>query len=354
MPESAAPAADPSQAALQARIGGSPGADPYGPQTLFPAVPAERLAAGFVAALTDIGVLGVEGEEAAKFLHAQLTNDVEHLGAGEARWYGYCSPKGRLLATFIGWRDAERVLLGLARPRAEPIRKRLAMFVLRTKARVVDCSESLRVLGLGGADGTAALAALGLPAPAPLEVARADGLACVGMPAIHVDGRPCARWMLVADDSRLEACWSTLAGRLTPVSSTVWRWTEVLAAVPRIVDATAELFVPQMLNFEVVGGVNFKKGCYPGQEVVARSQYLGKLKRRMFVAHLEGDEPAPASDVYPASGGQPCGQVVLAAPSPTGGVDLLFESQTAALDAGAPTIGGTPVSLRELPYEMPA
>jgi folate-binding protein YgfZ len=124
--------------------------------------------------------------------------------------------------------------------------------------------------------------------------------------------------------------------------------------VPRVVAGTSELFVPQMVNFESVDGVNFRKGCYPGQEVVARSQYLGKLKRRMFAGHGDGVPPEPGADVVPAAGGEPCGQVVLAAPDGAGGFDLLFESQTAAVEAGPVAVGGATLALRALPYALKA
>jgi folate-binding protein YgfZ len=346
-------AADTTDSGFATRFGAVAETDAYGPQAVFPPVTPEGVARGFASPLPDLGLLSVSGDEGAKFLHAQLTNDVEHLAEGEARWYGYCSPKGRLLATFVGWRDAQGIALALARPRVEPIRKRLSMFVLRAKAKVLDRSESTRLFGLGGAAGAAALQKLGISAPAPMGAVHGEGFSCIGLPEVAIGGAPCPRWLLAVQDEAADALWHALTAELVPVSSSVWRWTEVLAAVPRIVEATAELFVPQMLNFEVVGGVNFKKGCYPGQEIVARSQYLGKLKRRMFVAHLAGTEPAPGSDVFPASGGEPCGQVVMAAPSPSGGIDLLFESQTAALDAGSPTAGGTPMVLGTLPYAMP-
>jgi hypothetical protein len=120
------------------------------------------------------------------------------------------------------------------------------------------------------------------------------------------------------------------------------------------VPGTSELFVPQMLNFESVDGVNFRKGCYPGQEIVARSQYLGRLKRRMFAAHGDGLLPEPGSDIVPAGGGEPCGQVVLAAPDGAGGFDLLFESQVAAVEAGPVLAGDRPLLPRALPYPLRA
>jgi folate-binding protein YgfZ len=185
-----------------------------------------------------------------------------------------------------------------------------------------------------------------------------DGLArghLVGLPAVTVPATdaPLPRWLLVVPADQATEVWGRLTAVSSPMSGLAWRHAEVLSAVPRIVPATQELFVPQMINFESVDGVNFRKGCYPGQEVVARSQYLGKLKRRMFLAHGLGVEPAPGSDVLPASGGEPCGQVVLAAADGAGGFDVLFEARTEALDAGAPrTVDGTVLTVRALPYAL--
>lgn len=348
------PSANPEVSALAVRFGARARPGPYGMSAVFEDLRPAAIADGFAAPLPDLGLLAVTGEEAAKFLHTQLTNDVEQLADGEARWYGYCTAKGRMLASFLGWREADGVALAVSRALAEPIRKRLSMFVLRAKAKVLDRSVATVLLGVGGAAAADALEAIGLQAPAPMATARADGLTCTGLASVALDGRECPRWLLAIADERADWIWAALRDKLAPASTEVWRWTEVRSGVARVVAPTSELFVPQMVNFEVVGGVSFRKGCYPGQEVVARSHYLGKLKRRMFVGHLDsGDAPAPGADVMPAAGGEPCGQVVLAAPSPAGGVDLLFESQIAAVDAGSPSVDGRTISLEALPYAIP-
>jgi folate-binding protein YgfZ len=296
------------------------------------------------------------------FLHGQLTQDVEHLSPGIARWAGFCSPKGRLMSTFRLWRDDSALFLSVARPLAAPIAKRLSMFVLRAKARVVNASDAWACFGLAG-DAAAQAGAQWLGCAVPQADAAAcalgsDGLArghLVGLPAVTVPATdaPLPRWLLVVPADQATEVWGRLTAVSSPMSGLAWRHAEVLSAVPRIVPATQELFVPQMINFESVDGVNFRKGCYPGQEVVARSQYLGKLKRRMFLAHGLGVEPAPGSDVLPASGGEPCGQVVLAAADGAGGFDVLFEARTEALDAGAPrTVDGTVLTVRALPYAL--
>jgi folate-binding protein YgfZ len=336
-------------------VGGTLRTDAWGPSL---SIGAERLPDGaFAAPLSDLGVLSVSGEQAATFLHAQLTNDVEHLDPGVARWAGYCTAKGRLLSTFRYWRDTSAILLTVSRPLAQPLAKRLSMFVLRAKARVADASDAHALFGLCGAQAAAAAAqAFGLVVPAADGASSADGTHLVGLPPMPAgDGgaeRP--RWLLLVPLDRAAPAWQSLMGASEPVSGAAWRRTEVLAGIPRIVPGTSELFVPQMLNFESVDGVNFRKGCYPGQEIVARSQYLGKLKRRMFAAHGDGTPPEPGSDIVPAAGGEPCGQVVLAAPDGNGGFDLLFESQVAAVESGPVSASGCLLAGRPLPYVLKA
>jgi tRNA-modifying protein YgfZ len=228
------------------------------------------------------------------------------------------------------------------------------MFVLRAKAKVGDASDAHVLFGIAGAAAAQAAArVLGVAVPEANGSASADGAHLVGLPPLPGE-TVLSRFLLAVPADRAAAFWEALSTAAPPVDASVWRRSEVLAGIPRIVPGTYEQFVPQMLNFESVDGVDFRKGCYPGQEIVARSQYLGKLKRRMFLAHGEGTPPEPGSDVMPAAGGEPCGQVVLAAPDGAGGFDLLFESQVAALDAGAVLAQGAVLSTRSLPYPLKA
>ena len=334
-------------------VGGDVSTDDYGPEIGFAALTSGVLPqAGFIAPLADFGRIEVSGAEGTKFLHGQLTQDIEHLAPGAARWAGYCSAKGRLLATLRCWRDDDAVQLLVSRPIAQALAKRLSMFVLRAKARVQDRSDDSVVFGLcGDRAGQAVAQAFSLTAPSAQAAHSLQGRHLVGLPELSIgDGPALPRWLLVVSQDEAQATWSMLADTLTAVDSATWRRTEVLCGIPRIVSATSERFVPQMINYESVDGVNFTKGCYPGQEVVARSQYLGKLKRRMYRGHLIGDEPQPGSDVLSGADGQACGQIVLAAPDGIGGVDLLFESQTDAVLAGGLRTHSAEISLRELPY----
>ncbi len=386
------PDESPAHAALAA-CGATILEDPHGPQALFespaaravePVAPgtgaiATALQAGAVALLADWGIVSVSGADAVKFLHAQTTNDIEHQAADEARWNGYCTPKGRLLATGLLWRDGSALHYAVSRQLAEPLRKRLSMFVLRAKAKVGDRSANFAILGLTGKAAPAALHALGIQAPAPMRCARAanDSVSSEdpeqrGSPAMiaiglePVDGSG-GRWWLVVPLESLPAVWQTLSAILVPVSTQWWRATEILAGQPRVVPATTELFVPQTLNWELIDGVSFRKGCYPGQEIVARMHYRGKPKRRTFLARLadvpsatgetqEGTaspDPAPGSDVFAAESAGPVGVVVMSAPAPAGGTVLLYEAPIdIALQGGLRTVDGRALEALPLPYPI--
>ena len=303
--------------------------------------------------LTDWGLIRAQGPDAASFLQGQLTQDVAHLPADQARLAGYCSPKGRLLATFVLWRvDAETVLLACSADLLASTLKRLSMFVMRAKCTLSDVSGQLAVYGLVG---TAAGAWLEGATPTTSAVAAAVakpwGLATHGSGhAIRLpEAAGQARWLLAqAVDSAAPA--------LPALAPDTWLWLEVQSAVARITAATVEMFVPQMINLDVVGAVNFQKGCYPGQEVVARSQYRGTLKRRAFVFDCDAVLAAGQEIVHSADPGQPAGQVVLAALRPGGGSSALVETKLAALGSGqlhAGSADGPLLTRTALPYTIP-
>jgi folate-binding protein YgfZ len=289
-------------------------------------------------------VLAVRGPDARTFLHAQLTNDVEHLPADHARRAGWCSAKGRLLASFIVIPSTDGFLLQIARDLAPAVAKRLAMFVLRSKVTVVDVSDEFRQLGMWGAGTQARLAYCGLSVPAgDLALARVGDVVAVRMG----DER-----FLVLDPSAqataLEGCLD-----LTPGAQSAWTLAEIRAGRPLIVQATQDLFVPQMVNLEAIGGVDFKKGCYPGQEIVARTQYRGQLKRRMVRARAPaGVTLMPAQDLFSdESPAQASGTVVNAAAADEGS-ELLAVVPVGAGE-GRPlraTPDGPVLEVLDLPY----
>lgn len=319
--------------------------EPIAAPGAFSAPPHELSAAAdgvLLARLDELAHLRVHGADAVAFLQSQLTNDVAHLAPDALQPTGYCTPKGRLLATFRQWRDGEAIVLQLPRDLAAGVRKRLSMYVLRSQVRIDEAP--LAAFGLVGPQAARVLAAAGAPVPAaPWSAVVHDGVRIARLPE---GPRAAERFLLVADAAHDVAAW---LGQ-PPAGSGAWWWSEIDAAVPTVFAATQEKFVPQMINYEVLGGVNFRKGCYPGQEVVARSQYLGKLRRRMRPAHAAGDAPpAAGGDVLAA--GEPLGTIVLAAQAPGGGIDLLVELPH---DASGPLAlaDGRSLAVRELPYAL--
>jgi len=309
----------------------------------IPAAPTTPLSGAL--RLADWGLIRAQGADAASFLHGQLTQDVTALGSDRARLGGYCSPKGRLLASFVFWKaEADTLLLACSADLLAPTLKRLSMFVLRAKCKLADASAELALWGLAGAD---AQAWLGADAPAaPWVMARRGDAQVIRLP--DAEGQP--RWLLVQP---AEAA----APALPALAPEAWAWLEVRSGVNRIVAATVEQFVPQMVNLELVGGVNFQKGCYPGQEIVARSQYRGTLKRRTQ-AFDSAAALAPGQEVFhSADPAQPAGMVALAAPRPGGGSSALVEIKLTALQDGSLHLGaadGPLLTPGALPYALPA
>jgi folate-binding protein YgfZ len=312
------------------------------------------LARGAFMPLDQFGVIEATGDDAATFLHGQLTNDVQHLDAASARLSGYCSAKGRLLATMLAWRTGEAIRLMLAKDVCASVQKRLSMFVLRAKAKLVDVTGNVAVVGFAG-DVRAALSAVfdALPDGVHVQVGGAAG-ALIRVP----DAMARPRYLWVGPKDEVEARLPALEERLTRASPAVWDWLDIRAGEARITQAVVEQFVPQMVNYDVIGAVNFRKGCYPGQEVVARSHYRGTIKRRTALAHI-GDAAgvAPGREVFhSADPAQPCGMIVNAAAAPQGGFDTLVEIKLAALDDGSVHLGaadGPVLAFEPLPYALP-
>jgi len=294
--------------------------------------------------LSDWGVIRAQGPDAASFLHGQLTQDIQQMDLHATRLAGYCSAKGRLLASLVVWRTgADEFWLACSADVLPATLKRLSMFVLRAKCKLSDASADVLLHGLAGPVATGILGA-----SAPVAAWRrcdAAGAQVLRLP----DADGLARYL-----------WAAPAGAAMPdlpaLSPQAWSWLEVTSGVPRIVAATVEQFVPQMVNFELVGGVDFQKGCYPGQEVVARSQYRGTAKRRAFVFDGAGAARAGQEVFHSADAEQPAGMVVNAA-SLSGAHRALVEVKLAALDTGSlhlDTVDGPALQrLREQPYDVP-
>jgi folate-binding protein YgfZ len=320
----------------------------------FPTVDVPTDMASFVSPLVEYGLIAVTGEDAASFLHNQFTNDVEHLGVGEARLAGYCSPKGRMLASFVMWKTTDGIMLLLSRDILPTVQKRLQMFVLRSKVKLADVTEQHVLLGAAGNAATTALQNWFTDMPAKVY-AKTEAAAGTLIRIADAFG---PRYLWIANAETAQQAWPTLTQMLTPVGSQAWKRTEIHAGVPNITKETQEQFVPQMVNYDLIGGVSFKKGCYPGQEIVARTHYLGKVKRRALLATVDASDVRAGSEIFNTTEpDQPCGMVINAARNVQGDTDCLVEIKTVLANQGTTHLGsidGPQLRFLPLPYPLPA
>ncbi len=303
--------------------------------------------------LSQFGVLRVSGEDAQTFLQNMLSNDLSLVGSGCAQLSSLNTPKGRMLASMLIWRDASGYFLQLPRSLGEPIRKKLSMYVLRAKVKVAEVSDEIVMLGLSGAIASQLLRSQFGDLPE-----QPYGYTDFGQAGVlkYSD----TRFLVIAGTSQAQLLWRTFSLQAQLQGSANWDWLNIRAGIPIILPQTQEQFVPQMVNFELLGGVNFKKGCYPGQEIVARMQYLGKLKRRMYLAHLVGttlqEAPLPGDELYDTEG-LVCGMIANVAIAPGGGYDALVVIQIASRETQTvrhQSLQGDALQFLELPYSLTA
>jgi folate-binding protein YgfZ len=291
--------------------------------------------------LTHWGLIRARGADAVKFLQGQLTNDVSTMGIASVRLAGFCTAKGRLQASFIVWKLADDELLLACSASVLPATlKRLSMFVMRSQCKLTDASAELTLHGAVGPSAAALSADAAVWSKREIE-----GGSLIRLP--DVDGVQRVMFALAA-------------GTVSPVAAQLpadtWKLLEVRSGIPIVEAATVEQFVPQMLNYEIVGGVDFQKGCYPGQEIVARSQYRGTIKRRMFLFEVDGEASAGQEVFHSADADQPAGMVVNAASMTDGRSAALVEIKWAMLDAGTLHLGsvtGPALARGKLPYDVP-
>ena len=301
--------------------------------------------------LSHEGLILVSGEDAAAYLQAQFCNDVLTLTDGTAQWNGWCSPKGRLLATFLVWKGLQGYFLQLPRALQASIQKRMQMFVLRSKVTLSDESADWVRFGIAGAQAESLIKAITGQVPE------------VPMSTLHVDaGRivrlSATRFEIIARVDNALTWWRELSRQAMRVGAPVWDGLNIREGILTVLPGTQDLFVPQMANFELIGGVSFKKGCYPGQEIVARTQYRGILKRRTAWVHASAAlAPKPGDPVYSREfADQAAGTIANAAPDAEGGFDALVVAQIEALKGGSLALGsldGPKLAVKPLPYRVP-
>lgn len=316
----------------------------------------ERQRAGHddvIADLSHQAVVRVRGADAEKFLQGQFTTDLRLLHDGHSHLSGYCSPKGRALAVPRFWRRGDDYYFILPAALVEPTVSRLRKYVLMSKVTFELMNDWVHI-GFAERRGGAALAAAAggeLPTAAN-DVTHFDGVSVIRLPG------PAARYQLLGEFAAVRTIWERLHAHAAPVGAGPWEYLDIEAGLPAVYPETTDAFVPQMLNLDLLGGISFKKGCYTGQEVVARTHYLGKLKRRMFRLHCAtATPPVPGTAVFNTAlrADESAGTVVRAQLAPDGGVALLAVLQIDATATGELRLGaidGPSCALMPLPYAV--
>ena len=302
-----------------------------------------------LALLGHLGVLQFSGEDAETFLQGQLSCDVAGVDLRSGSYGAYCSPKGRMIANFLLWREEAGFHMALSRDITASVQKNISKFVLRAKVRISDASDAIALAGAAGPKSEQALREVFPDLPKqPNQVSRRSDTGTV----IRVND---GRYLLAFTPSSAGALRQRLANVLVPVGAHAWRWLDIRNGMPWVTAATQDQLVPQMANFELLGGVSFSKGCYTGQEVVARMQHLGKLRRRMFLANVAAQAKAGDPLYSEDLGDQASGIVVNAEASPDGGHDLLAAVQTSSREGSIVhlrSLDGPVLRFLPLPYAV--
>ncbi|QLG89702.1 folate-binding protein YgfZ [Chitinibacter bivalviorum] len=298
--------------------------------------------------LTQFGLIRFSGEETQAFLQGQLSSDIRALASDAVQYSSYSTPKGRMQASFLVIRRGDDYLLQVASEIQAAIQKRLAMFIMRSKTKACDANPELALIGLAGIHAKSIIEKAFGNIPSEMSVITQDQIQIIGLAN--------ARYQILLPQEMAAAVWQQLVALgATPAGASCWWLGEIQAGAPWITAATQEEFVPQMANLELIGGISFTKGCYPGQEIVARTQYLGKLKRRTYRMHVDSTDAKAGDDVFsPEMNGQASGKIMLAAPAPQGGMELLVVAQIASLEHGLHLgdVNGPLLHNLALPYAM--
>ena len=274
------------------------------------------------------GFIRVRGKDTRDFLQGQFTNDITRVDPTQAQLSAWCTPKGRVLALMLIFQLGDDLYLQLPAERTQAVLKRLRMFVLRAQVTLEDATEELAAVALGG---NCIHSLLGEVPAEPFQCRTTDDLSLIRHPG------PIPRVQIIGNVRDINRFAET-ATEATPVQSLWWHLQDIRGGIPSVYDATAEAFVPQMLNLDLLSGISFTKGCYTGQEVVARMKYLGQLKRRMYLARFEtGHTPSPGDALFSPqnTSAQGAGKIVDATPSPSGGWEALVVSQIDIAETGA-------------------
>lgn len=303
--------------------------------------------------LSHFGLISVYGDDASTFLQGQLTNDIRDVSETHSQLSAYCTPKGRMLANFRIFKREDTFYLRLPRTLLEKALNRIRMFILMSKVTMEDASDSLVHFGVSGETAEQHLGDHfdSLPANDD-DVVQHNGYTIIRVAGLY------PRYEIYGELEPMTELWNSLDVHAALIGNGPWSRLGILAGIPVIYPETSEAFVPQMANMQLINGVNFQKGCYTGQEIVARMQYLGKLKRRMYLINIDTDQDVKPGDTLfssDSSSGQGTGQIVDAQPDSEGGTDALAIIDIKDAEKGNLKLfddHGPAITVKDLPYSV--
>ena len=303
-----------------------------------------------LADLSHYALIEASGDDVLEFLQGQLTNDIKLVTENIGQLSAYCNPKGRILANFRIFKRQQHYFLRMRSDISEATLKRLRMFVMRSKVELIDRSNELSHVGIAGLNATKKLATLFNKLPQNTDESSTEN----DITIIRLTGT-LPRYEVHGTVEKVKELWEKLQKDAVTIGENSWNLLTIRAAIPEIVSETVEAFVPQMVNLQAINSLSFTKGCYPGQEVVARMHYLGKLKRRLFIGSTKSDslptsgEPIMTSD----ESEQKVGQIVTASWSKDKNIEFLAVLQIEKAEKERLHIGsstGPTIKLIDLPY----
>lgn len=302
--------------------------------------------------LSNLGVIRASGDDALSFLHGQFTNDLNVVNNENSQLSSYCNPKGRMLAIFRVFQKDDSYYLILHRDVLESVLKKLTMFKLMAKVDLVDVSDECVLFGVAGPDATSTLNNEGLQIPELIDNVIHDKETIV----LRVPSES-SRLLIIIKPDDAKIIWQSLSNKATLSTYRTWELHDIQSGIPQVTADTIEAFIPQMVNLEIIGGVNFQKGCYPGQEIVARTHYLGKPNRRMYRVSIQaGNCPLPGTNIFCVRDGeQPVGKIVIAQISADDTCDALAVLRTEKAndtDLQIESLTGPRITIKTLPYSL--
>jgi folate-binding protein YgfZ len=304
--------------------------------------------------LSHLGLLEISGTDAVTFLQGQVTNDVKLLLGNNAHfsnahYSAYCTPKGRILALFLAFAHFDHIHLQFNHELLEPIMKRLKMYVMRSNVEIKDATDSIIKFGINGPEAASLLARSHVNIPTNInELTSFEDCTILKLPTIEGS----QRFEIFTDETNAPAIWDALKIHCKIVEKPCWDWLEIQTGIPDVSLKTQEQFVPQMLNLDLLNGISFKKGCYTGQEIVARTHYLGSVKRRTYLASITNTLAPSDGDKVLDDVQNEVGQIVRIAPNNANGFDALIELRIDAQQTGKVFWGTTPINFKPLPYSL--